>query len=96
MRVRFADLKARGIVKNRTTLKDWIEKLGFPRGQMTGPNTRTWDDETEINPWLASRPTEPKPTPRSPGRPRSDNPPVAGREEGHAPLAGPPARGQTP
>jgi predicted DNA-binding transcriptional regulator AlpA len=67
-RLRFRDLKARGIVKNRPTLKNWIEKHGFPRGQLTGPNTRTWDEDTEINPWLASRPTGPKPEiPLKPG-----------------------------
>jgi hypothetical protein len=70
MRLRFADLKARGIVRNRVTLKNLQLKCGFPLGQLTGPNTRTWDEETEIDPWLASRPTAPKPTPKSPGRPR--------------------------
>ena len=70
MRLRFFDLKARGIVNNRVTLSNWQKKHGFPKGQMTGPNTRTWDEETEIAPWLASRPTAPKPVPRSPGRPR--------------------------
>ena len=56
MRLRYSDLKARGIVKNRVTLSNWQKKHGFPKGQMTGPNTRTWDEETEVNPWLASRP----------------------------------------
>ena len=70
MRWRFSDLKAPGIVDNRVTLSNWQKKHGFPKGQMTGPNTRTWDEETEINPWLASRPTASKPVPRSPGRPR--------------------------
>jgi hypothetical protein len=51
-RLRFGDLKARGIVKNRVTLRNWILKQNFPPGQLTGPNTRTWDEETEINPWL--------------------------------------------
>ena len=70
MRLRYSDLKARGIVNNRVTLPNWIKKHGFPQGQMTGPNTRTWDEETEIKPWLASRPTALKPVPKSPGRPR--------------------------
>ena len=70
MRLRFYDLKKRGIVKNRVTLSNWQKKHGFPKGQMTGPNTRTWDEETEVNPWLASRPTAPKPVPKSPGRKR--------------------------
>jgi len=30
--LRFADLKALGIVRNHTTLKRWIEKRGFPVG----------------------------------------------------------------
>ena len=63
MRLRYDDLKARGIVNNRATLRIWIRKRGFPPGQLTGPNTRTWDEETEIKPWLESRPTDPKPTP---------------------------------
>ena len=70
MRLRYFDLKERGIVKNRVTLSNWQKKHGFPKGQMTGPNTRTWDEETEVNPWLASRPTAPKPVPKSPGRKR--------------------------
>jgi hypothetical protein len=69
-RLRYADLVARGIVKNRTTLKNWQEnpKVNFPKGQLTGPNTRTWDEDTEINPWLESRPIAPKPTPKVKGR----------------------------
>jgi hypothetical protein len=69
-RLRFRDLKDRGIVNNRVTLKNWIEKLGFPPGQLTGPNTRTWDEDTEIKPWLASRPTEPKTIPQVEGKRR--------------------------
>ena len=71
MRLRYSDLKARGIVKNRVTLSNWQKKHGFPKGQMTGPNTRTWDEETEVNPWLASRPAAPKPVPKGPGRKRN-------------------------
>lgn len=63
VRLRFRDLKDRGIVKNRATLKNWQKTQGFPLGQLTGPNTRTWDNETEIDPWLRSRPTAKKPTP---------------------------------
>jgi len=70
MRLRYFDLKARGIVKNRATLSNWIKKQKFPPGQLTGPNSRTWDEDTEVNPWLASRPTAPKPVPKSPGRRR--------------------------
>jgi hypothetical protein len=49
--LRYADLKVRGIVNNRVTLKNWIEKLGFPPGRMIGPNTRTWT-EAEVTDWL--------------------------------------------
>jgi predicted DNA-binding transcriptional regulator AlpA len=61
-RLRYADLLALGIVNNRPTLQNWIRKLGFPPGQLTGPNSRTWD-EAEVETWLASRPTGPKPAP---------------------------------
>jgi hypothetical protein len=61
-RLRYADLVEIGVVKNRVTLANWIRDHGFPRGQLTGPNSRTWD-EGEIEAWLANRPIEPKPTP---------------------------------
>jgi hypothetical protein len=66
-RLRYSDLVARGIVRNRTTLKNWQKKYRFPLGQRTG-NTRTWDEDTEIDPWLESQPTEPKPAPAVKGR----------------------------
>jgi predicted DNA-binding transcriptional regulator AlpA len=72
-RLRYADLIALGIVKNRTTLANWIHERGFPPGQLTGPNVRTWG-ENDVQEWLASRPTAPKrdmPVPKTrPGRPR--------------------------
>jgi hypothetical protein len=40
--LRFADLKALGIVRNHTTLKRWIEKRGFPVGIWIGANTHVW------------------------------------------------------
>ena len=52
--LRFADLKARGIVNNRVTLKNWITKHGFPPGVKLGPNTRAWP-EPEINAWIEAR-----------------------------------------
>jgi predicted DNA-binding transcriptional regulator AlpA len=61
--LRFRDLKERGIVNNRVTLDSWIDKQGFPRGRMTGPNTRTWEEQ-EVAAWLAARPTDKKPAPR--------------------------------
>jgi hypothetical protein len=68
-KVRFADFKARGLFKNRQTLDNWIRKYGFPPGRLAGPNTRIWDLEEEVEPYLANRPTARKPTPK-PKRPR--------------------------
>jgi hypothetical protein len=41
-RLRFQDLLDKNIIKNRTTLNNWIRDFGFPPGQLTGPNTRLW------------------------------------------------------
>jgi predicted DNA-binding transcriptional regulator AlpA len=68
-RLRCADLIALGIVNNRATLGNWIKNCGFPAGQLTGPNLRTWGED-EVQAWLDARPTAPKLTPRSKGRPR--------------------------
>ena len=57
--LRFADLKARGIVNNWQTLSDWIDREGFPPGRMLAPNTRAWTD-AEVLDWIASRPVEQK------------------------------------
>ena len=51
---RFKDLKERGIVPNRPTMKRWEEKLDFPRGYLLGPNYRVRTEE-EILAWLAKR-----------------------------------------
>ena len=59
-RLRYADIEALGIVNNRVTLQNWIRNQDFPRGQLTGPNSRTWD-EGEVAAWLKSRPTKCKP-----------------------------------
>lgn len=67
-RLRYADLVALGIVTNRVTLKNWINKRGFPRGQLTGPNSRTWG-EREVQAWLDGRPTAPKAAPGKPEQP---------------------------
>ena len=52
--LRFADLKARNIVRNRVTLSRWIKNIDFPPGIMIGPNTRVWS-EKEIAEWEAKR-----------------------------------------
>jgi hypothetical protein len=62
--LRYADLKARGTVKSWAQLKNLQTKCGFPQGRLLSPNTRAWDEETEIIPWEDSRPTETKPTPK--------------------------------
>jgi hypothetical protein len=66
-RLRYADFVALGIVTNRVTLKNWIRDHGFPPGQLTGPNSRTWG-EGEVLVWLDGRPVEPKPAPKVKGR----------------------------
>jgi hypothetical protein len=68
--IRYKQLKARGIVNSRSHLKGLQENHGFPLGRLIGDNVRVFDEETEVEPWLKSRPTAPKPTPKSPGRPR--------------------------
>jgi len=58
-RLRFRDLEALGVIRNRVTLRNWIKKHGFPPGQLTGPNSRTWR-EKEVQEGLDRRPTAPK------------------------------------
>jgi len=57
--LRFRDLKARGIVTNWVTLRNWIANEGFPAGRMAGANTRLWDERAVVA-WLDSRPSAPK------------------------------------
>ena len=52
--LRFADLKARGIVGNWPTLLRWIAAEGFPAGLALGPNSRAWP-EAEVMAWLETR-----------------------------------------
>jgi hypothetical protein len=68
--IRYKHLKERGIVNSRAHLKTLQEKHGFSLGRLIGDNVRVWDEETEVEPWLENRPTAPKLTPKSPGRPR--------------------------
>ena len=53
--LRFAELKARGIVDSWPMIARRVERDGFPPGRMLGPNTRAWS-ESEIEQWLNSRP----------------------------------------
>jgi predicted DNA-binding transcriptional regulator AlpA len=52
--LRYSDLEKRGIVRNRATLRRWIQKEGFPSGTMLGPNTKVWTEE-EIAAYIAER-----------------------------------------
>jgi hypothetical protein len=71
-RLRYFDLVRLGIVKSRTGLQSLIIKHGFPRGQLTGPNSRTYG-EREVEVWLASRPTAPKSTPSTKRRRKAES-----------------------
>jgi hypothetical protein len=53
--LRFADLKARGLVNSWPSLNNKIRTQGFPPGRMLGPNTRAWTGE-EIEGFEESRP----------------------------------------
>jgi predicted DNA-binding transcriptional regulator AlpA len=54
--LRFRNLKERQIVDSWPQLRNLVEKQGFPPGRMLGLNTRAWDEDNEVEPWLASRP----------------------------------------
>jgi predicted DNA-binding transcriptional regulator AlpA len=80
-RLRYRDLVALGIIRNRPTLQNWIKDRGFPAGRLLGPNSRTWGED-EVADWLARRPTESKPAPPPPGPgKRRGRPPKAPRPE---------------
>ena len=66
---RFDDLVAAGIVQNRTTLLRLIDNENFPPGVMIGPNTRAWP-LSELEAWLAARPTARKALPPNAVHPR--------------------------
>jgi predicted DNA-binding transcriptional regulator AlpA len=63
--LRFADLKAAGIVNSWPMLRRRVERDGFPPGIMLGPNTRVWSEQ-EIEDWLATRPSVKKAAPPRP------------------------------
>ena len=63
--LRYPKLVERGLVNNRATLKNLIDKCGFPPGRLIGPNTRVWTDE-ELDAYVAGCPVAPKAAPPSP------------------------------
>jgi predicted DNA-binding transcriptional regulator AlpA len=67
--LRFADLKARGVVGSRMTLGRLIDQQGFPPGRLITPNCRAWS-EGEIAEWVTNRPVARKP--RATGLPPSE------------------------
>jgi len=52
--IRYSDLKARGVIKNRATLSRWIKRYGFPPGFLIGLNSRAWYQH-EVEDWLHER-----------------------------------------
>ncbi|MFI4935207.1 MAG: helix-turn-helix transcriptional regulator [Caulobacterales bacterium] len=54
MLLTFDDLKARGVVNNRTQLARLIANASFPKGFLLSANARRWD-ESEIETWLQGR-----------------------------------------
>lgn len=51
---RFADLQARGIIRNREQMRNLVRDQGFPPGWMLSPNARVWD-AAEVEAWLQTR-----------------------------------------
>jgi hypothetical protein len=56
--LRYPDLVALDLVRNWTTLTNWISKRGFPPGHMVG-RCRMWT-EREVFAWIESQPYENK------------------------------------
>jgi hypothetical protein len=55
--IKFADLKAAGIVANHCALRILIERHDFPKGRWFGSATHVWT-VAEVEEWLAERPAE--------------------------------------
>jgi predicted DNA-binding transcriptional regulator AlpA len=64
--LRYSDLVERGVVASRMTLWRLIREYDFPAGKLITPNARAWDEE-EVNEWIATRPSAPKPSTRKAG-----------------------------
>lgn len=60
--LRFADLKNLKICQSYPQLRNLQKHCGFPVGVLISPNCRIFA-ACEVNSWLASRPTNPKPQP---------------------------------
>ena len=56
--LRFKDLRRLGVVSSWPQLRRMQECEKFPTGFLLGPNSRAWR-VSEIEEWLAHRPTEP-------------------------------------
>jgi hypothetical protein len=61
--IKFADLKAAGIVNNHCALKILIDNHNFPKGRWLGSATHVWT-LNEVEQWLANRPVE-RPVPNA-------------------------------
>ena len=61
--IKFADLKAAGIVNNHCALKILIDNHNFPKGRWLGSATHVWT-LNEVQQWLANRPVE-RPVPNA-------------------------------
>ena len=53
--IRFADLKKKGIVNIRCTLRRWIMNEGFPTPTYLGPNSAAFQED-QVEAWIKSRP----------------------------------------
>jgi len=85
--LRFADLRARGIITSWPMLRRRIDRDGFPSGRMLGANTRAWSED-EIQQWLDSRPLA-GPAPRGAAKAKRARKAATGNTE---PEEGEPAR----
>lgn len=56
----YEELRQQGIFRSRMTLMRAIQMFGFPPGILLSPNCRRWC-EVEVQKWLLSRPSEPRP-----------------------------------
>jgi predicted DNA-binding transcriptional regulator AlpA len=62
---RFRDLKAKGVVTDRATLRRWMKSLDdpFPSPIVLSANSIAWR-ASEVREWLDNRPRGPAPQPR--------------------------------